>query len=130
MASEIRVLEDQLYDADYQNRVLRDKLAQCEPCEEAAKVPTSSADTPLAPSPGSPKDTRTQDTKTKESSDMDDGFELDDDLALPTLDEGEPVDPDALTDPGGPTLDDNMNDEEFFELPAPLPPARRPGTTQ
>lgn len=26
MASEIRVLEDQLYDADYQNRVLRDKL--------------------------------------------------------------------------------------------------------
>ncbi len=28
MASEIRVLEDQLYDADYQNRVLRDKLEQ------------------------------------------------------------------------------------------------------
>ena len=26
MASEIRVLEDQLYDADYQNRVLRDEL--------------------------------------------------------------------------------------------------------
>ncbi|MCA9138772.1 MAG: hypothetical protein KDB00_18500, partial [Planctomycetales bacterium] len=26
MANEIRVLEDQLYDADYQNRVLRDEL--------------------------------------------------------------------------------------------------------
>ena len=28
MASEIRVLEDQLYEADYQNRILRDKLEQ------------------------------------------------------------------------------------------------------
>jgi hypothetical protein len=34
MASEIRVLEDQLYDADYQNRILRDKL------ERARAVPT------------------------------------------------------------------------------------------
>ncbi len=35
MAGEIRILEDQLYDADYQNRVLRDELkrvkAACEP---------------------------------------------------------------------------------------------------
>ncbi|MGB7344492.1 MAG: hypothetical protein WBD20_09785 [Pirellulaceae bacterium] len=35
LSSEVRVLEDQLYDADYQNRVLRDELkrvkAECEP---------------------------------------------------------------------------------------------------
>jgi hypothetical protein len=47
---------------------------------------------------------------------MDHGFESIDDLTLPSLDEGEPVDADALTDPG-------MNGEESADLPDLLPPA-------
>ncbi len=57
------------------------------------------------------------------SSEMDDGFDSIDDLSLPNLDEGEPVDPDALTDPVVPIPDDKMNGEESTDLPAPLPPA-------
>ncbi len=39
MAHEIRVLEDQLYDADYQNRVLRDELTRVkENCEPASST--------------------------------------------------------------------------------------------
>ncbi len=40
MASEIRVLEDQLYEADYQNQVLRDQLSRAE--REAVRVPVPS----------------------------------------------------------------------------------------
>ena len=44
MSSEVRVLEDQLYDADYQNRVLRDELkrvkAACEPGEATVSHPS------------------------------------------------------------------------------------------
>ena len=46
MANEIRVLEDQLYDADYQNRVLQDELqrvkAACETRDEVPAKPRSS----------------------------------------------------------------------------------------
>ncbi|MCG8649004.1 MAG: hypothetical protein MI861_04180 [Pirellulales bacterium] len=43
MASEIRVLEDQLYDADYQNRVLRDKVWRLEKQSESTFDDTSSS---------------------------------------------------------------------------------------
>lgn len=57
MASEIRVLEDQLYDADYQNRVLREKLHrtrselthQVAPVVQSPSAPTSAGQTPTAP---------------------------------------------------------------------------------
>jgi hypothetical protein len=40
MASEIRVLEDQLYDADYQNRVLRDRLQKYNDQVKSSRIPT------------------------------------------------------------------------------------------
>ena len=119
MASEIRVLEDQLYDADYQNRVLRDKLQQCKPAEVPTQTPSSSGVESSAPSRDSQSD-----SKTEESSDMDDGFESIDDLELPDFDEGEQVDPDALTDPVAPIPDDNTDGEgSVDDLLAPLQPA-------
>lgn len=41
MASEIRVLEDQLYDADYQNQVLRDELMRFELKDAQVVIPES-----------------------------------------------------------------------------------------
>ena len=58
MASEIRVLEDQLYDADYQNRVLNDQLQKYDQKVEASRIPTpdelgvAPQDSPLAASVG------------------------------------------------------------------------------
>ncbi|MGV3483663.1 MAG: hypothetical protein ACO1RT_04495 [Planctomycetaceae bacterium] len=43
MASEIRVLEDQLYEADYQNQVLRDELTRLEIKASQVYVPQSSS---------------------------------------------------------------------------------------
>ena len=40
MASEIRVLEDQLYDADYQNRVLQDRLQKYNNQVKSSRIPT------------------------------------------------------------------------------------------
>lgn len=64
MSSEIRVLEDQLYDADYQNRVLRDRLEQCrleKACDPAdvemsphLSSPSTIGDRPPIVSPGNP----------------------------------------------------------------------------
>ncbi|WP_146520304.1 hypothetical protein [Stieleria varia] len=57
MASEIRVLEDQLYDADYQNRVLRDKLERLGAQQKNSVTPTpyaplvESSREPLPPQP-------------------------------------------------------------------------------
>ena len=47
MAAEIRILEDQLYDADYQNRVLVDKLAQSH--RQAAESSSAEPGPTLAP---------------------------------------------------------------------------------
>ena len=41
MANEIRVLEDQLYDADYKNRVLRDRLEKSSTATSSPSVETS-----------------------------------------------------------------------------------------
>ncbi|WP_143543949.1 hypothetical protein [Rhodopirellula sp. MGV] len=50
LTNQIRVLEDQLYDADYQNRVLRDKLEQAR--EVQSDEPDGQGDDPyLAPKP-------------------------------------------------------------------------------
>jgi hypothetical protein len=50
MASEIRVLEDQLYDADYQNRVLQDRLQKYNNQVKASRIPTPDE---IGPSPRS-----------------------------------------------------------------------------
>ena len=49
MASEIRVLEDQLYDADYQNRVLREKLERATGNQQIQRDDTIDAGPPLPP---------------------------------------------------------------------------------
>ncbi len=60
MANEIRILEDQLYDADYQNRVLRDELERSRMRDAAddSVVPprTRSERRPTSPSTPSPPD--------------------------------------------------------------------------
>lgn len=125
LASEARVLEDQLYDADYQNRILRDKLERYQRELEATKIPTPSVapKTPdSAPSKRAVKrresssepdptpdpltdnskrddsDSDRSDSRDMGSGNMEHGFDSDE-LELPMFDVGEPVDPEALTDP-------------------------------
>ena len=99
------MLEDQLYEADYHNRVLRDKLKQAR--IEASEVQVHSAspaqgkssrvtpDTdnsrpPMEPSP---------DPRSDQGDSPDSVDEMDlDDLIPPTFDEGDPIDPKALRD--------------------------------
>lgn len=148
MANEIRVLEDQLYDADYQNRVLRDKLEHCQACVNAPPEPTvagdSAAENQRSQSPSGRSRSRTDDEpeddepedmgrglESIDSDDMSDDLELPsfdegdamDDLELPTLDEGEPVDPEALTDPISPSPEPPAPQQPTPQQPAPLPPA-------
>ena len=86
MASEIRVLEDQLYDADYQNRVLRDKIEQLrgQALEAESREPQEPepAARPRADSPPS--------SPPAAESDADEMFEL------PFIEEGELADPSEL----------------------------------
>ncbi len=112
MASEIRVLEDQLYDADYQNRVLRDRLSQCKVDTGAVPARKTIESKPRVQSSDSEFDSEF-DTE----SDMEHGFDSFDDLNLPEVDEGIAVEPDELDtmiDPGasrGPESDASSNRE-------------------
>ena len=125
MASEIRVLEDQLYDADYQNRVLREELERCKTKPSAdCPVPPTSAKPPPAASYGpalappvrdvfkTPDDSQspeplidpvpdpTPDATPDSGDEMDLGFETE--LELPSIDEGTPVEPSLPTDTDAP----------------------------
>lgn len=98
------MLEDQLYEADYHNRVLRDKLKQAR--IEASEVQVHSATPaqgkssrdsdsgssrpPMEPSPDPRSDQ-------SDSPDAVDEMNLDE-LIPPTFDEGDPIDPKALRD--------------------------------
>ena len=126
MASEIRVLEDQLYEADYENRVLRDQVEKYrsqldESPTQTLAPPAVVYDPPIVDafdpieSKGSPKPRdgdmpdRPSDVSGGESSgeesspdEPDGGIDIgmdEDEFALPSFDDGELVDPDALTDP-------------------------------
>ncbi len=88
MANEIRVLEDQLYDADYQNQILREKLHRTKSQPMAAPPlsygPPASAPSPSKPSPSkrsssgpSPSQpTPSQPTPLEEIEDFDMGIDL------------------------------------------------------
>ncbi|MEL6105101.1 MAG: hypothetical protein AAFU85_03660 [Planctomycetota bacterium] len=121
MANEIRVLEDQLYDADYQNRVLRDELRRarenCAPSESPEidsygpmpEVPTEPIEPPvILPSPDG------------ESHDADAAG--DDALGLDN-----PFDDDLETEPGveSPPSMEEVEDASERGIPSPLsdPPA-------
>ncbi|MEO1528349.1 MAG: hypothetical protein AAFX06_23240 [Planctomycetota bacterium] len=96
MANEIRVLEDQLYEADYQNRVLRDELRRarenCDPLETPPAYPES-----YGPIPESSIDS------------------LEPPVIIPTP-EGEPLDPGLPQDDLG--LGDPFKDEPSGESPS------------
>ncbi len=94
LASEVRVLEDQLYDADYQNRVLEQKLQRKAEENERLKqsmAPTGSDSKPRSrPKPFAP--TPFPDPKVDSFSPKD--FDLGDDI--------ETLEPDSWVDPGVP----------------------------
>ena len=77
MASEIRVLEDQLYDADYQNRVMQEKLGRYEQKVQAARIPTPNLDGQVIPEPNLPLD---------QGYSLDHGLETDAVLSMPVVD--------------------------------------------
>ncbi|MGB7327065.1 MAG: hypothetical protein WBD31_19470 [Rubripirellula sp.] len=139
MMSESRVLEDQLYAADYENRVLRDRLEQYQRKVAAARVPTPSTMQPhdhpdaLGGSasamrnslPPSPYADPAADLPTF---DMGEGLEGDE-YEMPMFDEGEPVDagaidPDAM---GGQSDEaDEITDGDSFEGILPEPKRTNP----
>jgi len=91
MASEIRVLEDQLYEADYHNRVLNDQLERCRVKSDTGRV----ADEPSVASPIPNSDSG---ASPPNQTDVEDQFDSEL-LELPTFDSGVPIDPEALDDP-------------------------------
>ncbi|TWU37029.1 hypothetical protein [Novipirellula artificiosorum] len=124
MASEIRVLEDQLYDADYQNQVLRDQLQRAKSQAEASKrsvggtVPAPEPRPHLAPD----RQPSLDPSSLPDSIDMEDGFDA------PLIDPGEAVPMDQLGNPFLDTEDvQGIDEEPVDELDAesemlPLPP--------
>ena len=107
MASEIRVLEDQLYDADYQNRVLQDKVEQLrlKAIEGESSVRTQSPAAPQPPADSGPSNSSEADT-----------FEP------PWIEEGEPADPSDL--PGAAAAGSQPSDNDLVPPSAPEPPGK------
>ena len=107
MAGEIRILEDQLYEADYHNRVLCDELERCRVKSHTVQVEDKTETKQSTPTPKSSADRGLSDPIKDDESvqddqddiDMEEAFD-DADLELPPVETGEPVDPDALEDPG------------------------------
>jgi len=104
MASEIRTLEDQLYEADYQNRVLHDQLERCKVRAETRRSVRSAPGTPRTaprrPESDAPAPAIADPNADPEADviDLEDGFGSGD-LDLPSVDPGEPVEPEAWGDP-------------------------------
>jgi hypothetical protein len=127
MASEIRVLEDQLYAADYHNRVLHDELERYK--IQATEIQIHTATPALIPPTNEPGPDRRTDSKSRRARETRDSARDDDngrddstersgraerkddfpretfdedlgELELPMFDEGEPIDPESLAEPG------------------------------
>ncbi|MEM8672150.1 MAG: hypothetical protein AAGG48_31835 [Planctomycetota bacterium] len=109
MASEIRVLEDQLYAADYENRVLHDKLERLrsqasdeEPRRRRSSPSTRTEREPIRPRPstdaglGSPSDSEPDDQDPLDAPSTVDDLLDDPELQLPDVSPGIPA---PLTDP-------------------------------
>ncbi|TWU43288.1 hypothetical protein Q31b_23260 [Novipirellula aureliae] len=113
MASEIRVLEDQLYDADYQNRVLREKL-------ERAKRQTVEPAGPLDPQSDGPKLNAVPPSASTPPSDS---FDLEGEFDETMIDPGI-ADPDALVPSDrfeSPFEDEPSWETDRSQLPLPPP---------
>ncbi len=111
MIRDIRVLEDKLYEADYKNRILAEKLKRSR--IEASEVPIHSAkparrpqiyrqdtnreESTFEPTPAPKPSTGRSVPKRSNSRDDDSGDEIGlSDLLPPTFDEGDPVEPDTI----------------------------------
>jgi hypothetical protein len=152
MANEIRILEDQLYNAEYQNRVLRDNLEKSSTTKSTPSTasPSSTADGPqVAPELPSldnidagqgfdPDELALPEIEEGSAATAEDELALpkveegsattiEDELSLPTIDEGAPVDPEALTDPGaGAAGESGEGDAPMLPAPGgPEPPSKR-----
>ncbi|MFK8113122.1 MAG: hypothetical protein AB8B91_13020 [Rubripirellula sp.] len=123
LAGEVRVLEDQLYDADYQNRVLQDKVEQLKRAKEEDCKPTTTNFGPSTPPPAQPYHPPTMVPEPVINGDlgMEQGFESE--LSLPAFDAGIPVDPSTIEGPPIepiPLRDSNAQQESTDRLlPAP-----------
>ena len=113
MANEIRVLEDQLYDADYQNRVLRDKIER-----DRARKPNSATrqekargfDSHVPPAEPSPiSDPSFGENESFES----------------YIDPGQPADSEPWVDPGELESGSVFPDSEAIPVPTPDPDSSR-----
>ena len=144
LIKEVRILEDKLYEADYQNRVLADKLKRAR--IEAREVPIHSAKPARRPDDGLkhfPEPTPDSGTAPMDEDDPDEiGLG---DLLPPVFDEGEPIEPDVingsdpakpkpatdglpvpLTDPIAPTGTDRFPAPSFPEPKGPTSPSEAP----
>jgi len=134
MIREVRVLEDKLYEADYKNRVLSEKLKRAR--IEASEVPIHSAkparrpdtqrqerkwlepDFEPSPDPNANRDTDRQDDPPADDEDI--GLS---DLLPPTFDEGERVEPGALNIDGPGSSPDRKKSFSLDPVPLTDPPA-------
>ena len=126
MASEIRVLEDQLYDADYQNRVLRDKVERLQQESLSKTSPERRARPETAPSRDNASSPATPESDYFDDSDFGGDFDV------PFVEEGVPVDSPNLPGmepPGGESegvgaQDAGSLDTELIPPAAPEPPGK------
>jgi hypothetical protein len=152
MASEIRVLEDQLYDADYHNRVLADELERCRVRADTGhrqSAPNQSAPNQSAPNQSAPNQSALPPKSSAiesipepipdsapnriepeqvnpapiERGRIDDGLQFDEDeLELPPMESGEVVEPERLEIP--------QPEMEFGPEPLPAPGLPQPPSEQ
>lgn len=128
MASEIRVLEDQLYEADYQNRMLRDQLEATRREIESARIETPKSSAQLfSPDVHSPAPPIIQSPVPVDESEVDMGNGLESEL--PLFDAGEIADPDEFAPPNRNAGQDEGEDPELLEPSESIstPPGSREG---
>lgn len=131
MASEIRVLEDQLYDADYQNRVLQDKLQRYRQQVNATRIPTpGSVELPVRPYVESPIPTDapipTEDPVGPESVEIDstdlDSMNIDDGVTAGDMDELRDGNLEPKRDEEPEVFDPDSFDPDMFDAGQPMDP--------
>lgn len=140
MIREVRILEDKLYEADYKNRALSEKLKRAR--IEASEVQIHSAKPARRPAagtgnqsfpgtndlgpasqgnalnPAAPEKQKENNIETSPSDATEDEIGLSD-LLPPTFDEGEPIEPDALEINGVPPTPDPPSSQDPIPLTDP-----------
>lgn len=105
MAGEIRILEDQLYEADYENRVLRDRVEQYQRRVESSRIPTPVPSSANQSTGRRIDDSRSSDAQSSRDSVDDSNINVGEDE--PTIDE--------------PTIDEPAMDLPSIDIGTPTP---------